>query len=135
MGNVQPAVQSWRLHQPWLTDLINNIVKEGCIPDDWRKSMPVPVYNGKGDPLVGGSYRASNLLEQPMKVLERVLERILDVKYQLITCNLASCLAREPLMLFSTCGKYKRNTKQGKRSCTMLLWIRRRNLIEVRGRW
>ena len=22
----------------WMTDLINNIVKEGCIPDDWRKS-------------------------------------------------------------------------------------------------
>ena len=21
----------------WMTDLINNIVKEGCIPDDWRK--------------------------------------------------------------------------------------------------
>ena len=24
----------------WMTDLINNIVKEGCIPDDWRKSIP-----------------------------------------------------------------------------------------------
>ena len=27
----------------WMTDLINNIVKEGCIPDDWRKSILVPV--------------------------------------------------------------------------------------------
>ena len=36
----------------WMTDLINNIVKEGCIPDDWRKSTLVPVYKGKGDPLV-----------------------------------------------------------------------------------
>ena len=34
----------------WMTDLINNIVKEGYIPDDWRKSILVPVYNGKGDP-------------------------------------------------------------------------------------
>ena len=41
-----------------MTDLINNIVKEGCIPDDWRKSIRVPVYKGKGDPLVCGSYRA-----------------------------------------------------------------------------
>ena len=47
----------------WMTDLINNIVKEGCIPD---------VYKGKGDPLVCGSYRAINLLEQPIKVLESV---------------------------------------------------------------
>ena len=36
----------------WMIDLINNIVKEGCIPDDWRKSILVPVYKGKGDPLV-----------------------------------------------------------------------------------
>ena len=59
----------------WMTDLINNIVKEGCIPDDWKKSILVPVYKGKGDPLVCGSYRAIKLLEQPMKVLERVLEK------------------------------------------------------------
>ena len=31
----------------WMTDLINNIVKEGCFPDDWRKSILVPVYKGK----------------------------------------------------------------------------------------
>ena len=59
----------------WMTDLINNIAKEGCIPDDWRKSILVHVYNGKGDSLVCGSYRAIKLLEQPMQVLERVLEK------------------------------------------------------------
>ena len=53
----------------WMTDQINNIVKERYIPDDWRKSILVPVYKGKGDPLVCGSYRA------PMKVFERVLEK------------------------------------------------------------
>ena len=36
----------------WMTDLINNIVKEGCIPDDWRKSILMPVYKGKCDPLI-----------------------------------------------------------------------------------
>ena len=107
----------------WLTDLINNIVKEGCIPDDWRKSILVPVYMGKGDPLVCGSYRAIKLPEQPVKVHERVLERGSDVRCQLITCSLASCLEREPLMPFSSCDKDKKNTKQRKRSCTMLLWI------------
>ena len=59
----------------WMADLINNIVEDGCIPDDWRKSILVPVYKGKCDPLVCGSYRAIKLLEQPMKVLERVLEK------------------------------------------------------------
>ena len=61
----------------WMTYMINNIVKEGCIPDDWRKSILVHMYKdkGKGDPLVCGSYRAIKLLEQSMKVLERVLEK------------------------------------------------------------
>ena len=58
----------------WMTDLINNIVKEGCIPNGWRMCILIPVYKGKGDPLVCGSYRAIKLLEQPMKMLERVLE-------------------------------------------------------------
>ena len=59
----------------WMTNLINNIVKEGCSPDDWRKSILAPVYKGKGDPLVCVSNRAIKLLEQPMKVLERVLDK------------------------------------------------------------
>ena len=88
----------------WTTDLINNIVKEGCIPDDWRKSILVLVYKGKGDPLVYVSYRAIKLLEQPMKMFERVLEK--RIRCQLITCSLASCLEREPLMPISSC-KYK----------------------------
>ena len=45
----------------WMTEL-NNIGKEGCIPDDWKMSILVPVYKGKGDPLVCGSYRAIKLL-------------------------------------------------------------------------
>ena len=36
----------------WMTNLINNIVKEGCIPDEWRKSILVPVYKGKGEELL-----------------------------------------------------------------------------------
>ena len=52
--------------------LINNIVNEGCIPHDWRKTILVPVYKGKCDPLVCGSYRTINLLEKPMNVLESV---------------------------------------------------------------
>ena len=58
-----------------MTDLINNIVKEGCIPDGWRKSIMVHVYKRKGDSLVYGSFITIKLLEQPMKVIERVLEK------------------------------------------------------------
>ena len=46
----------------WMTDLINNIVIGSCIPGNLRNSILVPVYKGKGDPLVCGSYRALKLL-------------------------------------------------------------------------
>jgi hypothetical protein len=59
----------------WLTDLCNTIVCEGKIPTDWKRSILIPVFKGKGDPLECGSYRAIKLLEHAMKVVERVLEK------------------------------------------------------------
>jgi len=42
----------------WLLDLCNGIVKEGCIPEDWKSSVILPIYKGKGDQwsvdLIGG---------------------------------------------------------------------------------
>ena len=58
----------------WVTDLCNAIMKDGKVPNDWRKSWMVTVYKGKGDALECGSYRGIKLLDQVMKVFERVLE-------------------------------------------------------------
>ena len=33
----------------WILDLCNGIVKEGSIPDDWKSSVVLPIYKGKGD--------------------------------------------------------------------------------------
>ncbi|MBJ5570582.1 hypothetical protein JGG62_24590 [Salmonella enterica subsp. enterica serovar Typhimurium] len=59
----------------WLTDLSNRIIDEGRIPGDWEKSVIIPIYKGKGDPLECASYRAVKLLEHAMKVVQRVLEQ------------------------------------------------------------
>jgi hypothetical protein len=59
----------------WLTELCNDIISQGSIPQDWYHSISVPIYKGKGDPLECGSYRAVKLLEHTMKVVERVLEK------------------------------------------------------------
>ena len=47
----------------WILNLCNGIVKEGCIPEDWKSSMVLPIYKGKGDPVECGSYRGIKLLE------------------------------------------------------------------------
>ena len=36
------------------------IVKEGGIPEDWKSSVILPIYKGKGDPTECGSYWGLN---------------------------------------------------------------------------
>ena len=58
----------------WILDLCNGIVKEGNIPEDWKSSVVLPSYKGKGDPMECGSYRGIKLLEHAMKVVEKIFE-------------------------------------------------------------
>jgi len=39
----------------WALDLCNGIVKEGCIPQDWKSNVALPIYKGKGVDLTEGS--------------------------------------------------------------------------------
>jgi len=57
-----------------LLDLFNGIVKEGCIPEDWKSSVVLPIYKGKGVPRECGSYRGIKVSEHAMKVVEKILE-------------------------------------------------------------
>jgi len=58
----------------WLLDLCNGIVNEGCIPEDWKLRVILPIYKGTGDPMKCGSYRGIKLLEHATKVVERIFE-------------------------------------------------------------
>ena len=49
-------------------------MKEGSIPEDWKSSVVLPIYKGKGDPMECGSYRGMKMLEHAMKVVERIVE-------------------------------------------------------------
>ena len=57
-----------------ILDLRNGIVKEGCIPEDRKSSVVLPIYIGKGDPMECGSYRGIKLLEHAKKVVERIFK-------------------------------------------------------------
>src|SRR5206468_7465615 len=58
----------------WVTDICNEVVRSGVVPADWRRSWMVNVYKGKGKTLECSSYRGIKLLDDVLKVLERVLE-------------------------------------------------------------
>ena len=57
----------------WVTDICNEVVKSG-VPVDWKRSWMVNVYKGKENALECSCYRGIKLLDQALKVLERVLE-------------------------------------------------------------
>ena len=56
------------------TGLCSGIVKEGYILEDWKSSILLPIYKGKGDPMECASYRGIKLLEHAVKVVERIFE-------------------------------------------------------------
>ena len=58
-----------------LTDICNQVMVEGKIPDDWPKSTMTTLYKGKGDPLSCGAYRGIKLLELGLKVFDRIMDR------------------------------------------------------------
>ena len=64
-------------------DLVENIISEGCIPTDWQESFIINLYKGKGDALNRGNYRGLKLIEQVMKVLERVVEGLIRQRVEI----------------------------------------------------
>ena len=59
---------------PLLTKLINIVIRDHLVPDDWNRSFIISLYKGKGDAFDRGNFRGLKLLEVLQKVLERVLE-------------------------------------------------------------
>ena len=45
------------------------------MPDCWALSVVVPIFMGKGDAMNIGAYSGVKLLEQAMKIVEKVLEK------------------------------------------------------------
>lgn len=56
-----------------VTDLVNIIVEEGAVPDNYcLKSLSVNIYRGKDGSHECSSYRGHKLLDQIMNMAERV---------------------------------------------------------------
>ena len=60
-----------------VTELLNNIIADGVIPQDWQISSVINLYKGKGDAAERGNYRGLKLLDHIMKLLERIVEQII----------------------------------------------------------
>ena len=57
-----------------MTELCQRILDGKGMPAEWKTSVVVPIFKGKGDVMNCGAYRGVKLLEHGMKIVERVLE-------------------------------------------------------------
>ena len=57
-----------------ITNLINNIIQDSQVPQEWQLSNIVNCFKGKGDSLKCDNYRGLKMLEHTQKLTERILE-------------------------------------------------------------
>ena len=58
----------------FLTSLFNDILEKEEMPDEWRRSVMIPLFKNKGDVQSCSNYRGIKLLSHSMKLWERVVE-------------------------------------------------------------
>jgi hypothetical protein len=58
----------------WLTKLFNLIFRSNKMPEEWRRSILVPIFKNKGNVQSCTNYRGIKLMSHTMKLWERVIE-------------------------------------------------------------
>ena len=81
------------------------MIAEDRIPVEWKSSILVPLFKGKGDSLEFGSFRAIKILEQTLKIVKRVLEMRIRSQVQDDEMQFRLCQEKEPCMSSSLRNK------------------------------
>ena len=58
----------------FLVKFFNRLLRGEKMPDEWRRSVLVPLYKGKGDIKECGNYRGIKLMSHTIKLWERIIE-------------------------------------------------------------
>ena len=58
-----------------MVELCQRVLDGGGMPDEWKTSVIIPIFKGKGDVMSCRSYRGIKLLEHAIKFVEKVLEK------------------------------------------------------------
>ena len=74
----------------FLVNFFNRLLRGEKMPDEWRKSVLVPLYKGKGDIKECGNYRGIKLMSHTMKLWERIIKARIR-RWQSLSNNLSSC--------------------------------------------
>ncbi|KAK3516356.1 hypothetical protein QTP70_009412 [Hemibagrus guttatus] len=77
----------------FLTSLFNRVLESEKMPEEWRRSVLVPIFKNKGDVQSCSNYRGIKLMSHTMKLWERVVEARLRKTWRkrMIECQEKSC--------------------------------------------
>ena len=67
----------------FLMKLYNRTMESERMPEEWRDSVPIPIFKNKGDAQSCSNYRGIKLISHTMKLWERIVEKRLrsDLKF------------------------------------------------------
>ena len=78
VGPDELPVEVWKcmgeMEIKFLTRLFNRLLMGERMPEEWRRSVLIPIYKNKGDAQCCGNYRGIKLMSHTMKVWERIIE-------------------------------------------------------------
>jgi hypothetical protein len=81
MGPDGISIEVWRnlgdIAIVWFTKLFNLIFRSNKMPDEWRRSILVPIFKNKEDVQSYTNYREVKLMSHTMKLCERIIEHCL----------------------------------------------------------
>ena len=113
-----------------MVELCQRVLDGKGVSDEWQTSMLVLIFKEKGDVRNCNTYRGVESLEHAMKVVERVLEKKNRELVNIDSMRFGFMPEEEQqthCLLHKEC---KRNIGIRRKSCTCVLWILRRHLIE-----
>ena len=113
-----------------LTGVFSGIFDEVGITEEWKNSVPVLIYKGKGDALECGKYRGIILLEHGMKLFEKLLEerwrKLIKVDSQQFGFCPGGSITDASFIIRQLQEKFSGR----RRNCIISLWIWRRHLTK-----
>ena len=78
VGSDELPVEVWKcmgeMGIEFLTRLFNRLLMGERMPEEWRRSVLIPIYKNKRDAQCCGNYRGIKLMSHTMKVWERIIE-------------------------------------------------------------
>jgi hypothetical protein len=117
----------------WLTKLFNLIFRSNKMPEEWRRSILVPIFKNKGDVQSYTNYHGMKLMSHTMKLWERVIEHRLR-RVTRVTQNQFGFMPGRSTMeaIFLLRQLMERYRQSRRRTCTWSLLTSRRHMTKYR---